>query len=200
MKCPHCGLEHPDSAMYCPITGKDLPGQSANAGNPANITNPSPREPEIETNPFAPRKNNPVFIAAIIVGIFLLIGGGVLIALKFLPNAGKTSPPAVPTASLPTQSAELGILPTLSPTQPATEPAVLCANRPAHPAAHRHTFRFGYLMAAGQIGFSAAQRPFERLIPAGFEHQRRANPALRSPRQPAADSAGPFSGRISGGL
>lgn len=124
MKCPYCGQEHPDWAKYCTITGQDLPGESANAADPDNSTNPAPHEPETEINPFAPRKNNPVFIMAVIVGIFLLIGGGVLVALRFLPNAGQAVRPAGPTASLPTQSGGAGAVPTAAPAQPATEPAV----------------------------------------------------------------------------
>lgn len=126
MKCPYCGQEHPDRAKFCPTTGLQF---NDAASNP----------PPAESNPFAPRKNNPVFIAAIVVGVFLLLGGALLIGLRFLPLDRLPVPPAAPTAAptaaLPAPTGEVGSLPTTPPLTPTQAPAVPEPTDPPAPTA-----------------------------------------------------------------
>lgn len=74
MRCPYCGLDHPQDAKYCPKTGRPLPTQPVPAPGPAPAPGPSPTPCPAPSPTPVPGHDGTVKIA-----------GVVLLALALLP-------------------------------------------------------------------------------------------------------------------
>ena len=144
MKCPHCGQEHPNDSLSCPVTGSRIAafecpncGQVVMAGSESCpycavsfSQQPAAGEAAGTASPAAwfamPRAPTWLWIALGMVGALVVISGGVLLFWN-----GVFSPPSQPAAPTPSLPAAASTLAAASPTASGVPPEASATPAPS---------------------------------------------------------------------